>query len=114
MAEARRILDAAEQLGRHVFSAPTYHYKTGVAFLAWLNGHQQAFTMVGGMHSARSLPHLSRTVELAAATGNLEDPALAAERWHGMLRLAGYDPDAAVAADAAPSADASVRTGALA
>lgn len=89
--EARRILDAAEQLGRHVFSAPTYHYKTGVAFLAWLNGHQQAFTMVGGMHSARSLPHLSRTIELAATTGNLEDPALAAERWHGMLRLAGFE-----------------------
>ena len=95
--EARRILDAAEQLGRHVFSAPTYHYKTGVAFLAWLNGHQQAFTMVGGMHSARSLPHLSRTVELAAATGNLEDPALAAERWHGMLRLAGYEIEEATA-----------------
>lgn len=95
--EARRILDAAEQLGRHVFSAPTYHYKTGVAFLAWLNGHQQAFTMVGGMHSARSLPHLSRTVELAATTGNLEDPALAAERWHGMLRMAGYE----IPADAA-------------
>ncbi|MEJ6541668.1 DUF993 family protein [Brachybacterium paraconglomeratum] len=95
--EARRILDAAEQLGRHVFSAPTYHYKTGVAFLAWLNGHQQAFTMVGGMHSARSLPHLSRTLELAATTGNLEDPALAAERWHGMLRMAGYE----IPADAA-------------
>lgn len=98
--EARRILDAAEQLGRHVFSAPTYHYKTGVAFLAWLNGHQQAFTMVGGMHSARSLPHLSRTIELAAATGNLEDPALAAERWHGMLRLAGYEIDSATASAA--------------
>ena len=95
--EARRILDAAEQLGRHVFSAPTYHYKTGVAFLAWLNGHQQAFTMVGGMHSARSLPHLSRTIELAAATGNLEDPALAAERWHGMLRMAGYEIEEATA-----------------
>lgn len=120
--EARRILDAAEQLGRHVFSAPTYHYKTGVAFLAWLNGHQQAFTMVGGMHSARSLPHLSRTIELAATTGNLEDPALAAERWHGMLRLAGYDIEAdASAGGRAPAAGGAfardtqaVRTGALA
>jgi dihydrodipicolinate synthase/N-acetylneuraminate lyase len=101
-AEARRILDAAEELGRHVFSAPTFHYKTGVAFLAWLNGHQQAFTMVGGMHSARSLPHLSRTIELAATTGNLERPALALERWHGMLRQAGYEIDAA---------DATVLTG---
>lgn len=95
--EARRILDASEQLGRHVFSAPTYHYKTGVAFLAWLNGHQKAFAMVGGMHSARSLPHLSRTIELAATTGNLEQPALAAERWHSLLRLAGYELPAAPA-----------------
>jgi dihydrodipicolinate synthase/N-acetylneuraminate lyase len=91
VAEARRILDAAEQLAVHVFSAPTFHYKTGVAFLAWLNGHQPAFTMIAGLHSARSLPHLSRTIELAATTGNLEDPQLAAERWHAMLRLAGYD-----------------------
>lgn len=113
VAEARRILDAAEQLGRHVFSAPTYHYKTGVAFLAWLNGHQQAFTMVGGMHSARSLPHLSRTIELAATTGNLEDPQLAAERWHGMLRLAGCDLEAAVPGDGDATAGAArtTRTG---
>ena len=112
--EARRILDAAEQLGRHVFSAPTYHYKTGVAFLAWLNGHQQAFTMVGGMHSARSLPHLSRTIELAATTGNLEDPVLAAERWHGMLRLAGYEIDSATdsAADSGGATAASEDAGA--
>ena len=90
-AEARRILDDAERLARHVFSAPTFHYKTGVAFLSWLNGHQQAFSMVGGMHAARSLPHLSRTVELAAATGNLEDPPLAAARWHGLLSLHGFE-----------------------
>lgn len=89
-AEARRILDDAERLARHVFSAPTFHYKTGVAFLSWLNGHQQAFSMVGGMHAARSLPHLSRTVELAAATGNLEDPPLAAARWHALLALHGF------------------------
>ncbi|MGP9582390.1 DUF993 family protein [Brachybacterium sp. AOP35-5H-19] len=98
-AEASRILDASEELGRHIFSAPTFHYKTGVTFLAWLNGHQQAFVMVGGMHSARSLPHLSRTIELAATTGNLEQPALAAERWHGMLRQAGYE----IAADGTTS-----------
>src|SRR5699024_7443563 len=48
-AEARRILDAAEELSRHVFSAPTFYYKPGVAFLSWLNGHQPAFTMVGGL-----------------------------------------------------------------
>lgn len=96
-ARARAILDDAERLARQVFAAPTYHYKAGVAFLSWLNGHQRAFQMVGGLHSARSLPHLSRIVELAAATGNLEDPALAAERWHAMLRLHGFDPQEVLA-----------------
>ncbi|MFE5774588.1 DUF993 family protein [Brachybacterium sp. NPDC056505] len=96
-ARARAILDDAERLARQVFAAPTYHYKAGVAFLSWLNGHQRAFQMVGGLHSARSLPHLSRIVELAAATGNLENPTLAAERWHAMLRLHGFDPQEVLA-----------------
>ncbi|PWH07265.1 dihydrodipicolinate synthase family protein [Brachybacterium endophyticum] len=94
---ARAILEDAERLARQVFAAPTYHYKAGIAFLSWLNGHQHAFQMVGGLHSARSLPHLSRIIELAAATGNLEDPPLAAERWHAMLRLNGIDPREALA-----------------
>jgi len=85
------ILGPTEELSRQVFAAPTFYYKTGVAFLAWLNGHQPAFQMVGGLHSARSLPHLSRIVELANASKALEDPGLAAERWHGMLRLNGVD-----------------------
>jgi hypothetical protein len=74
-----------------VFAAPTFYYKTGVAFLAWLNGHQPAFQMVGGLHSARSLPHLSRIVELANDAKAFERPELAAERWNGMLRLNGLD-----------------------
>ncbi len=85
------ILGPTEELSRQVFAAPTFYYKTGVAFLAWLNGHQPAFQMVGGLHSARSLPHLSRIVELANASLALEDPELARERWHGMLRLNGID-----------------------
>ncbi|KNY05892.1 dihydrodipicolinate synthase family protein [Microbacterium sp. GCS4] len=85
------ILGPTEELSRQVFAAPTFYYKTGVAFLAWLNGHQPAFQMVGGLHSARSLPHLSRIVELANASFALEDPQLARERWHGMLRLNGVD-----------------------
>ncbi|MFD5226299.1 dihydrodipicolinate synthase family protein [Microbacterium sp. NPDC058342] len=87
----RRILGPTEELSRQVFAAPTFYYKTGVAFLAWLNGHQPAFQMVGGLHSARSLPHLSRIVELANASLALENPELARERWHGMLRLNGID-----------------------
>lgn len=85
----QRILGPTEELSRQVFAAPTFYYKTGVAFLAWLNGHQPAFQMVGGLHSARSLPHLSRIVELANASLALENPELARERWHGMLRQNG-------------------------
>jgi len=85
------ILGPTEELSRQVFATPTFYYKTGVAFLAWLNGHQPAFQMVGGLHSARSLPHLSRIVELANASLALENPELARERWHGMLRLNGVD-----------------------
>ncbi|MBD7957689.1 dihydrodipicolinate synthase family protein [Microbacterium sp. Sa4CUA7] len=85
------ILAPTEALSRQVFAAPTFYYKTGVAFLSWLNGHQGAFQMVGGLHAARSLPHLSRIVELANAAYALEHPELAAERWHGMLRLNGVD-----------------------
>ncbi|MGF6822197.1 hypothetical protein M2317_001101 [Microbacterium sp. ZKA21] len=86
-----RILGPTEELSRQVFAAPTFYYKTGVAFLAWLNGHQPAFQMVAGLHSARSLPHLSRIVELANTSLALEQPELARERWHGMLRLNGVE-----------------------
>lgn len=87
----RRILGPTEALSRHIFAAPTFHYKTGIAFLAWLNGHQPAFTMVAGLHAARSLPHLSRLVELADEVGALENPALAADRWNRFLTLHGVE-----------------------
>lgn len=90
-AEYRRVLGPTEALSRQVFAAPTFYYKTGVAFLSWLNGHQPAFQMVGGLHSARSLPHLSRIVELANDSLALEQPDLARERWHSMLRVNGVD-----------------------
>jgi len=83
------LLGPTEALSRQVFAAPTYFYKTGVAFLAWLNGHQTAFQMVGGLHSARSLPHLSEIVRLANASRALENPELAAARWHALLDLNG-------------------------
>ncbi len=85
------ILGPTEDLSRQIFAAPTFYYKTGVAFVSWLNGHQPAFQMVGGLHSARSLPHLSRIVERANDARALEKPELAAERWHAMLRLNGVD-----------------------
>ncbi|MDW4572024.1 dihydrodipicolinate synthase family protein [Microbacterium sp. M3] len=91
------ILGPTEELSRQVFAAPTFYYKTGVAFLSWLNGHQPAFQMVGGLHSARSLPHLSRIVELANSSLALEKPELAMIRWHGMLRHNGVDVPGVIA-----------------
>ncbi|GAA2041088.1 dihydrodipicolinate synthase family protein [Agromyces tropicus] len=107
----RAILGPTEELSRQVFAAPTYYYKTGVAFLSWLNGHQSAFQMVGGLHAARSLPHLSRIVELANASGALERPELAAARWQELLTINGVDttdaaPAASAPADAEPAAEA--------
>jgi hypothetical protein len=85
----RAILGPTEALARQVFAAPTQYYKTGVAFLSWLNGHQSSFTMVGGLHSARSLHHLAEIVRLAAAADALEDPSLAAHRWNSLLEVNG-------------------------
>ena len=87
----RSILGPTEALSQHIFSVPTFYYKTGVAFLSWLNGHQKAFSMIGGLHSARSLPLLSEIVRLANAAGALEHPELARSRWHSLLDLNGID-----------------------
>jgi uncharacterized protein DUF993 len=72
-------------LSRLIFEPPTYHYKVGVAFLAWLNGLQPHFAMLGGLQHRRSVTHLSRVYELAAAAGALTEPELAAERAGVML-----------------------------
>ena len=61
------ILEPTVPLSRHMFSAPTRFYKTGVVFMAWLNGHQSHFTMVGGQQSTRSLLHLVQLFRLADA-----------------------------------------------
>jgi Protein of unknown function (DUF993) len=67
-------------LSRLIFEAPTFYYKVGVAFLAWLNGLQPEFAMVGGLQRHRSAAHLARVFELAAAAGALRDPGLAVSR----------------------------------
>jgi hypothetical protein len=85
------ILAPTVPLSRHVFQAPTRFYKTGIVFLAWLNGHQRHFTMVGGQQSARSLPHLAEAFRLADAAGLLERPELAAARMRQLLALHGVD-----------------------
>ena len=83
------ILAPTVPLSRHIFKAPTWYYKTGVTFMAWLNGHQSHFTMVGGQQSARSLPHLSELFRLADAAGLLLKPELAIARMKTLLALHG-------------------------
>ncbi len=78
-------------LSRLIFEAPTYDYKTGVVFLAYLNGFQDHFRMVAGRESARSIAHLGELFVLADQAGVLLDPDLAAERMRLVLRLAGLD-----------------------
>ena len=83
------LLGPTVPLSRHIFQAPTRFYKTGIVFLAWLNGHQDHFTMVGGHESARSTLHLAELFRLADAAGLLSDPALACQRMRRFLALRG-------------------------
>ncbi|MFF3993569.1 dihydrodipicolinate synthase family protein [Streptomyces cyaneofuscatus] len=85
----RALLDPTVELSRHLFRPPTRFYKTGVVFLAWLAGHQDHFTMVGGSQSARSLPHLAKAYELADGLGLFPDPDLAAHRMRALLTVSG-------------------------
>jgi hypothetical protein len=85
------ILAPTVPLSRHVFKAPTRFYKTGVVLMAYLNGHQDHFTMVGGQESARSTVHLAELFRLADAAGLLRDPELAAMRMRRVLAVRGVE-----------------------
>ncbi|MFI5719453.1 dihydrodipicolinate synthase family protein [Nocardia sp. NPDC051750] len=89
MTRASDILGATQALGRHIFAAPTYYYKTGIAFLSWLNGKQSGFSMVGGLSTGRSVTHLAELFRLADKAGLLSDPELAAHRMRVYLELNG-------------------------
>jgi len=78
-------------LSRHIFKAPTRFYKTGIVFMAYLNGHQKHFVMIGGQESARSMLHLVELFRLADVAGLLVDPDLAARRMTTVLRGHGID-----------------------
>jgi len=86
-----QILGPTVPLSRHIFAAPTRFYKTGVVFMAWLNGHQNHFTMVGGQQSTRSLQHLAQLFRLADAADLLEHPEFAVRRMKTMLALNGVE-----------------------
>jgi hypothetical protein len=83
------ILGPTVPLSRHIFAAPTRFYKTGVVFMAWLNGHQTHFTLVGGQQSTRSLPHLAELFRLADAANLLEQPDLAVQRMRTLAAVHG-------------------------
>ncbi|HSW18805.1 MAG TPA: dihydrodipicolinate synthase family protein [Ramlibacter sp.] len=83
------ILGPTVPLARHIFQAPTRFYKTGIVFLAWLNGHQSHFSMVGGQQSARSLLHFAELFRLADGAHLLEQPELAVRRMNTLLALHG-------------------------
>lgn len=85
----RELLDPTVRLSRHLFAPPTRFYKTGVVLLAWLAGHQDHFGMVGGLQSARSLPHLATAYELADGLGLFPDPELAEDRMRRLLSVYG-------------------------
>jgi hypothetical protein len=89
LAKFHAILAPTVPLSRHIFRAPTRFYKTGVVFMAWLNGHQDHFTMVGGQESARSTLHLAELFRLADKAGLFRDPERAAARMKAVLAVRG-------------------------
>ncbi|MCA1454534.1 dihydrodipicolinate synthase family protein [Bradyrhizobium sp. BRP22] len=86
------VLGPTAPLSRHIFKAPTRFYKTGIVFMAYLNGHQDHFTMVGGQESARSTLHLAELFRLADAAGLLANPELATRRMQTVLATRGVEP----------------------
>ena len=79
------------ELSRHIFQKPTFAYKTGIVFMAYLNGHQPHFRMVGGAEGARSIIHLSKLFVLADQAGLLRDSEMAMKRMRNALVLAGIE-----------------------
>ena len=83
------ILGPTVPLSRAIFEAPTQYYKAGVVFLAWLNGFQDHFAMIGGMQSARGIAHYAEVFRLAAEAGLLADADKAASRMRGLCAVHG-------------------------
>lgn len=88
------ILAPTVPLSRHIFCAPTRFYKTGVVFMAWLNGHQDHFAMVGGQQSTRHIVHLAEIFRLADRAGLIDKPDLATRRMANLLAVHGIDASA--------------------
>jgi uncharacterized protein DUF993 len=91
IATYRKLLEPTVPLSRHLFRKPTYFYKTGIVFLAYLNQHQRHFRMVGAQEGARSIIHLAELFMLADQAGLFVDPELAVRRMRYVLALAGIE-----------------------
>jgi hypothetical protein len=91
VARFHALLAPTVPLSRHIFQAPTRFYKTGIVFMAWLNGHQKHFAMVGGQQSSRSLLHFTQLFQLADAAGLIEQPDLAVHRLRSLMTLHGVE-----------------------
>ncbi|MDQ6707742.1 MAG: dihydrodipicolinate synthase family protein, partial [Acidobacteriota bacterium] len=91
LASYQQILGPTVPLAQHLFRQPTYFYKTGVVFLAYLNGHQSHFRMVGGQEGARSIVHLSKLFVLADRTGLFVNPEFAVQRMRHVLAVSGIE-----------------------
>jgi hypothetical protein len=89
LAEYHEALAPTVPLSRHIFKAPTRFYKTGVVFMAWLNGHQDHFVMVGGQQGARTIAHFAELFRMADEAGLLSDPELACRRMQHLLAVHG-------------------------
>ena len=87
----RQVLEPTVPLSRLIFRAPTQHYKTGVVFLAYLNGFQDHFVMIGGAQAMRPLPYFTELFRLADGAGLLRDPERAAARMRHVMRLYGIE-----------------------
>ncbi|MFC0244690.1 dihydrodipicolinate synthase family protein [Falsochrobactrum ovis] len=87
----RAIIEPTVPLSRKIFEAPTQYYKAGVVFLAWLNGHQNHFTMPGGMQSARGILHYADIFRLADQANVLDKPELATRRMRNLLAIYGIE-----------------------
>jgi hypothetical protein len=85
------VLGPTVPLSRHIFKAPTRFYKTGIVFMAYLNGHQDHFTMIGGQESTRSTQHLAELFRLADKAGLLANPELATQRMKAIMATRGVE-----------------------
>jgi hypothetical protein len=83
----RKTMIPTVALSREIFRTPTQYYKAGICFLAWLNGHQDHFSMAFGMESTRSMLHFAEVFKKADACGALIKPELAVRRMKALLQL---------------------------